>query len=343
MNRKLQKIGLAIMLLSALGQLNAQLNVYDGVNGDPLVNTDGIGWSVGTPWVHDSGSSVVYHASSLEYPTGFGSGGNNGSIRLFGANKISRLTLDAHELFNTEFYISFLVTKNALGSFEFHGNYDSNSSITNSRLGLKVTASGQIDARSSTQWSSDNPVDATNFTSADGVFENDTTYLVVLRKTSGHVLVGIYKEGDAVPSSYFSEDANWISRTNSTTSVDIDTFVFHCTSGNVYIDEFIMGDTFNDVVTASGVLGLSSKEYIQDFQMYPNPATDIVTINTSKISSKNLTIKICDLTGKNIYTKRVEDRNDDVVSLAVSSFSKGVYIVQIEGENVIQTSKLLVK
>lgn len=68
---------------------------------------------------------------------------------------------------------------------------------------------------------------------------------------------------------------------------------------------------------------------------FPNPVKDVLTIrNDVNIT----TIKIYDLTGKQVITDKFDSKN---VNIDVSSLPKGVYMVKIGGENSTKTIKII--
>lgn len=85
---------------------------------------------------------------------------------------------------------------------------------------------------------------------------------------------------------------------------------------------------------------LSSTTFTPDsVSMYPNPASNLVTItnsNTEKISS----VVIYEVSGKRIFTLK----NDSVatISIDVSHFSKGIYLVDLLSENNAKVTKKLI-
>ena len=70
--------------------------------------------------------------------------------------------------------------------------------------------------------------------------------------------------------------------------------------------------------------------------LYPNPATDSVTITTATDQSM---VKVIDVTGKLVYSTLINNQG----SIDTSAFANGVYFVQISNENQpLQTKKLVV-
>lgn len=73
--------------------------------------------------------------------------------------------------------------------------------------------------------------------------------------------------------------------------------------------------------------------------MYPNPAANMVTINTEKISA-NTTIKVIDLAGKTAIETKVEPGIETAIDC--STLSNGIYMVQFETNGMVATQKLVI-
>ena len=76
---------------------------------------------------------------------------------------------------------------------------------------------------------------------------------------------------------------------------------------------------------------------IQGFELslYPNPATDIVNINTSVSVDQ---VRLYDLTGRKMMEANPNKENFD---LDVTGLSKGVYLVKLNAGNKEATTKLI--
>ncbi|CAM3317158.1 T9SS type A sorting domain-containing protein [Aequorivita lipolytica] len=92
---------------------------------------------------------------------------------------------------------------------------------------------------------------------------------------------------------------------------------------------------FFDNIVFAGTLG-SSQQTLDQFAMYPNPATKGYVNITSRVSgAKN--VSIFDVLGKQVIkTTLVDDRLD------ISKLNSGVYILKIEQEKTSTTKKLVV-
>lgn len=62
-----------------------------------------------------------------------------------------------------------------------------------------------------------------------------------------------------------------------------------------------------------------------DFRVYPNPCTNILTINSSFLS--NTSIELISIYGNKVFEKRYGEINN--ISIDCSNFSKGIYILRI--------------
>jgi hypothetical protein len=71
-----------------------------------------------------------------------------------------------------------------------------------------------------------------------------------------------------------------------------------------------------------------NQENTTEFNFYPNPATDQITIN-GDISLIGKTYLVFDQVGKVIYKGSIDKAS---TSLSVTNFSNGVYTLQIDGK-----------
>lgn len=80
---------------------------------------------------------------------------------------------------------------------------------------------------------------------------------------------------------------------------------------------------------------LGAENFVQSkFSMYPNPSNGIVNISTSEV----VDINVVDITGKIVHQIKSLENN---ASVDLSSLQKGVYMIQISGETINKTEKLI--
>jgi hypothetical protein len=93
------------------------------------------------------------------------------------------------------------------------------------------------------------------------------------------------------------------------------------------------------LVTSSTITGISQVENsVVSAIVFPNPASDVLFIESN--SSKIKTIKVVNVAGNIVLENKV---HAEKTQIEISSFSKGVYFVQVETENGITTKKIIVK
>ena len=81
---------------------------------------------------------------------------------------------------------------------------------------------------------------------------------------------------------------------------------------------------------------LSSESFSQNnFSVYPNPSTGIFNISTSE----TVKINIVDITGKIVYQNSVQGNT----SINLSNLQSGVYLMNVSGESINKTEKLIIK
>jgi len=96
---------------------------------------------------------------------------------------------------------------------------------------------------------------------------------------------------------------------------------------------------FDCSITTSGInpysFGIENK-----ISVYPNPTTDHINISFRSDVTNDRKIKITDLSGKIIYTRN-ELNNSPLVQLDISTYPKGIYIMEIVSNNNVFTSKIV--
>lgn len=107
--------------------------------------------------------------------------------------------------------------------------------------------------------------------------------------------------------------------------------------GNYWITNF----TGNLYKIASGENVTSVDDLVEKFNIFPNPASDLVTISTNKIgydlTSANNTIQIFDILGIEVLSinskDEVSNRQNGLISIDISQLKRGIYYIRM-GNNV---------
>lgn len=82
-------------------------------------------------------------------------------------------------------------------------------------------------------------------------------------------------------------------------------------------------------------------EYAKNKQLntYPNPVTDLLTIDLSDVKNANGTLTILNVEGRVMKTQTVS--SSDIVLLDMSQLPKGIYFCQYKNETEIKTVKVI--
>lgn len=76
------------------------------------------------------------------------------------------------------------------------------------------------------------------------------------------------------------------------------------------------------------------------FHLYPNPATDFVTITANDTIKVNQ-IKVYDLTGK--FIDQQDFKNEENIRLNVEKFASGTYLLHLQTDKGLAVKKLIKK
>jgi hypothetical protein len=92
---------------------------------------------------------------------------------------------------------------------------------------------------------------------------------------------------------------------------------------------------FHSIYTGLNVLNETS------FTLYPNPATNKITISTKDILPGENSLSIVGMNG--LYIKQAGFQNQNLIEMNVSSLPDGIYLVKIKTNTGIRTKKLLIR
>ena len=116
-------------------------------------------------------------------------------------------------------------------------------------------------------------------------------------------------------------------------------YTFTSIGSNDYVCTPHSGDMFGTItVVAEGVLSISEANLLK-FEMFPNPASDKVTIQLPSGTEK-ATVQFYDYLGRLALTKKVTSAKN---ILEVNSLSKGVYILKVVTEDKVGSQKFIKK
>jgi hypothetical protein len=88
--------------------------------------------------------------------------------------------------------------------------------------------------------------------------------------------------------------------------------------------------------------GINENSFATSINLFPNPASNQLTINNGKLTIKN--VEIYDLTSREVYTENHYTLNaNSEIKIDVSKFPAGIYVVQIQTADFSVTKKLVVE
>jgi hypothetical protein len=73
-------------------------------------------------------------------------------------------------------------------------------------------------------------------------------------------------------------------------------------------------------------------------QVYPNPATTVLTVETGNIPDAKASLRIMNTTGIELWRKETREK---ITPVDIRSFEKGVYFIQYSNERIIETTKFI--
>ena len=122
---------------------------------------------------------------------------------------------------------------------------------------------------------------------------------------------------------------SWYDGVNKTPALSIST-LSNTTGGST--------TTVKMVHISSVVNGIADNKTLQKaVTLYPNPATDKVTIETSEIPTISQ-VSIMNLDGKELLHQKITEPN---TTIDVSALTSGVYFVRVTGERTVQVGKFI--
>jgi len=143
---------------------------------------------------------------------------------------------------------------------------------------------------------------------------------------------------------------------NSWNSITADTFALNIGAPisveaiNVYHDSLIIGGLFTSINGDTACRKIAKYNHALtdnqnslsngDFNIFPNPATNQITIEFS--SSSNILLEIKNVLGQTIYSETISNISGiHVKNIDLTEFSNGVYIVRVQSENILKSQKFI--
>jgi len=98
------------------------------------------------------------------------------------------------------------------------------------------------------------------------------------------------------------------------------------------------------VKTAELSSGLNDLEFISNVSLFPNPATNEVSLQFTLSEISDITIKVIDLNGKVMETQNINNAisGSNTTTLNVSNYANGIYSVVLQSNDTLTTKKLVI-
>lgn len=105
-----------------------------------------------------------------------------------------------------------------------------------------------------------------------------------------------------------------------------------------------VGDFQLDITCSTSTAVKNTTSIINKIEIYPNPASQNVNINIQSHKNANIQLRIFDAGGKEMFTDDIKITKGEILQkIDVSNFAKGMYIIQLTGEDGIVTDKFMVE
>jgi len=103
-------------------------------------------------------------------------------------------------------------------------------------------------------------------------------------------------------------------------------------------------DTITITIEKSGTTGLNEGDDNLNVLVYPNPATDKLTIEFYNLTSKESLFNIISVDGSIVYNREIKNPyNKFKDHIDLSEFSRGVYLIRIISGEIIRTERLIIE
>lgn len=139
--------------------------------------------------------------------------------------------------------------------------------------------------------------------------------------------------------SSLDDGENWESFGENMPSVVITDLFIHEASEYLYAATY--GRSSYKIDISENILGNDFSSLGTNFNMYPNPASNMVTISFNEVSN-NISVILYDQLGRVVLNNDFENISNEI-QLSLDKLNKGIYYVQIISNAIKSTKKLIVK
>lgn len=183
-----------------------------------------------------------------------------------------------------------------------------------------------------------------NMSSGADVFRSNGTDITDAKSTGRFLPSADSQQDWSLSSNTVAGSVRTMVVTRANDTGDSDDFVFNPSTGSLTMIWAHGSSTSyayhsgNRGATSTNVLGISEANRL-DFEMYPNPASERVTIQLPS-GSDEATVEFYDYLGRLALTKNVTDSNNKI---DVNNLSSGIYILKVVSNDKIGSQKFIKK
>jgi PKD repeat protein len=172
----------------------------------------------------------------------------------------------------------------------------------------------------------------------------------------------IVSAGEAIPA--FTNTRSWLTAIFTNASTNADTYSWDFDDGSTSTDEhpnhlFPATGSYNVCLTATGecgsettcqtvelsdYVGITENSLSDAVSIYPNPASDVLTINVDNVIGDELTIELSNIAGQVVITRSLSEFNGSAKEdIDVNDLTEGVYFVKVYTNEATTTVRVVVQ
>lgn len=113
----------------------------------------------------------------------------------------------------------------------------------------------------------------------------------------------------------------------------------------LWVDNLAFTGTVAVVVNTVSTVGVKELNATSsNLSLFPNPANDVLQVKLSVSQAQSITMQMLDVSGKVLYTKTSVAASGEVKeNIDVRNFTKGTYLIKINGDTVSETKKIVIE
>jgi len=120
----------------------------------------------------------------------------------------------------------------------------------------------------------------------------------------------------------------------------------HTDPGDIMLYDIRDGNDSTGIATVDftpfGYEGVSDNDFGQEYTIYPNPASDKISLQSAVSSQQSVMVEIYDLNGRKLLNKQIPAGSEEV-TVDMSGLESGIYFCRLIMENKSVTKKLIIK